>query len=189
MRLPRAAHRAAFVAVAVLPLLSACGGEPPLPEGQFAVGTHDAYDRLLKGDLSEFIFTRQCGILIHANAVGEMDRSVTWRITSSGQEMLSFTASLTALGEKRTKIDIAVSKDSSGHEAYDGTQTYRRPALRQPVRPAIEELVASLLEGRSFDIKRVARPMRDTVCDVQRGGLESGVQFNVNDKPGTAARR
>jgi hypothetical protein len=177
--------------LAGLALISGCS-EPP---GQVALSAHDAYERLAKGDLTEFIFKRQCGILIHAKMEAEPDRSVTWHILSSGRRMLSFTATLTPVKARRTKVDIAVSRDPDGGEAYDGTRFYRRPALQQPVRPALEELVAALLNERAFDAKRL--PKRTTndfninsPCDIQRGGVESGnARFSIDDTDGPTAIR
>ena len=177
--------------LAGLALISGCG-EPP---GQVALNAHDAYERLAKGDLTEFIFKRQCGILIHAKTETEPDRSVTWHILSSGRKMLSFTATLTPVSDRRTKVAIAVSREPDGGEAYDGTRSYRRPALQQPVRPAIEELVAALLNGRAFDDKRL--PKRTTHdfninsgCDIQRGGVEGGhARYSVDNEDGPTAIR
>jgi hypothetical protein len=75
-----------------------------------------------------------------------------------------------------------------GGEAYDGSQFYVRPAFNQPLRPAVEEQVAAILESRAFDVRRVG-PGTDKVCLVQRGGLESGRVFRVDDVPGMDARQ
>lgn len=182
----------AIAGLAGLALISGCSSEPP---GQIALSAHDAYERLAKGDLTEFIFKRQCGILIHAKTEAEPDRSVTWHILSSGREMLNFTATLTPVDDRRTKVDIAVSRDPDGGEAYDGTRSYPRPALQQPVRPALEELVAALLNGRAFDAKRL--PKRTTcdfninsACDIQRGGVEAGLfRWSIDNEDGPTAIR
>ncbi len=167
-----------------LAFMAGCS-EPP---GQVALSAHDAYERLAKGDLTDFIFERQCGILVHVKTETRPDRSVTWHILSSGREMLSFTATLVPINDRRTKVDIAVSREPDGREAYDGTKDYMRPALQQPLRPAIEELVAALLKGRAFDPSRL--PEYDlninSSCDIQRGGVEAGVaRFSIDDIPGT----
>lgn len=41
-----------------------------------------------------------------------------------------------------------------GKAAYSGGNFYPRPAVVQPVRPAIEEQVAALLEARPFDSEK-----------------------------------
>ena len=158
--------------------MAACQEKP----GEYRLGLHEAYERLAKGDWRDFMFERQCGILVHLKASPQLDRAVTWRVTSSGQEMLNFTAKLTAVSATKTKVDISVSKQRDGTEDYDGNQFYRRPALRQPIRPAIAEQVAALLEGRPYNVKNAQSPPKDTVCLVQRAGLESGsIRFSVND--------
>jgi len=161
-------------------LLGGCGG----PErGVYEISAHDAYQRLLHSELPELVMARQCGILIHPRSEGMVDRSVTWRVYSSGREMVNFTATLTPLDAGRTRVDISVGRNAHGQEAYDGSLFYTRPAFNQPLRPAVEEQVAALLEGRSFDVTRVPRGT-DSVCDVQRAGLEEGSEhFSVTDRP------
>ena len=158
------------------------------PPGQVALSAHDAYERLANGDLTDFIFERQCGILVHVKTTATPDQWVTWHIKSSGKEMLSFTAMLAPVDDRDTRVDIAVSRESDGREAYDGTKDYVRPALKQPVRPAIGELVAALLEGRPFDPSRLPEDDLNinSTCDIQRGGVEEGIaRFSINDIPGT----
>ena len=175
-----------LAALALAAALSACGKAP----GVYDLAVHDAYEKLFYNKLEDFSFAQQCGILIHLRAEGVPDQSVTWHVYSSGVEMLNFTARLTPAGDDRTKVDIEVSKDPDGTEAYSGDKTYRRPALAQPVRPAIAEAVAAVLKGRPYDKSRVPPPPEaDTVCNVQRAGLESGRTFHVDDEPGTSTRR
>ena len=172
------------------------------PANRYAVAAHDAYTRLADADLADFIMARQCGILIHARTSTDAEKAVTWHITSEGEEQLSFTATLTPVGEKETQIDISVSKDANGKEAYSGSNFYPRPAVFQPIRPAVAELIASTLQARKFDVDNVTRAVVDhgdgtfgppknagdnSVCQVQRAGLESGsVHFSIHDTPGEA---
>ena len=159
--------------------LAGCGKEP----GVYEIGAHDAYLRLLQSELPQLVMGRQCGILIHPRPEGIADRSVTWRVYSSGREMVNFTATLTALGGDRTRAEVSIGRNASGREAYDGSLFYTRPAFNQPLRPAVEEQVAALLEGRDYDVSRVPRGT-DSVCDVQRAGLEEGSErFSVTDRP------
>ena len=97
--------------------------------------------------------------------------------------MVNFTATLTPLDAGRTRADVSIGRNAYGREAYDGSLFYTRPAFNQPLKPAVEEQIAALLEGRSFDVGRIPRGT-DSVCDVQRGGLEEGVErFSVTDRP------
>lgn len=170
------------------------------PANRYAISAHDAYTRLAAADLGDFIMARQCGILIHARTSTEADKAVTWHITSEGEEQLSFTATLTPVGEKETQIDISVSKDANGKEAYSGSNFYPRPAVFQPIRPAVAELIGSTFQARKFDVDNVTQAVVDHgdgtfgppsdrgdngVCQVQRAGLESGsIHFSIHDGPG-----
>ena len=167
-----------------LAMLSACS-EPP---GQYKLGLDEAYERLAKGDFNDFKFERHCGILINIETQKQNDRAIAWHVTSSGRRMVSFTATLTPVDDKTTKVDVAISREANGREAYDGNQPYPRPALNQPVRPAIEEKIASLLTGRPYDAKRMSDEYSsDGACTLQRHGLEIGFCFTVDDKPGMSA--
>jgi hypothetical protein len=170
-----------------LAALSACSER--LPPGHYKIGVHDAYERLAKADFNDFKFERHCGILIKIIVTERQpDRAVTRLVTSSGRRMLSFTATLTPIDGKTTKVEISVSREANGREAYDGTQQYGRPAVNQPVRPAIVEQVASLLTGRPYDAKLMSKKYAgDGICTLQRNGLEIGICFTVDDKPGTSA--
>jgi hypothetical protein len=167
----------------VLALTAALAGCGSRESGVYEIGAHDAYERLLRSELPDLVMARQCGILIHPRSEGMADRSVTWRVYSSGREMVNFTATLTPLGAGRTRAEVSIGRNASGREAYDGSLFYTRPAFNQPLRPAVEEQVAALLEGRSFDVSRIPRGT-DSVCDVQRAGLEEGsARFSVTDRP------
>lgn len=171
---------AVLLTAAVLP---SCGGP-----GVYDLSQQEAYSRLVDNKLEDFAFSQQCGILIHLMPQGNPYQSVTWTVYSSGANMVSFTAHLTPKGEHKTKVDIEVSKDPDGTEAYSGHNDYPRPAFRQPLRPAIEEAVAAALEGRKFDPTRFDRTNEgNSVCNVQRAGLESGRRFSVDDEPGTSS--
>lgn len=164
-------------------LLAACGSGP----GTYEVPLTDALARLEKADLDGFRMARQCGILIHLRAGSPRDNAITWHVTSSGQEVLSFTVRLAEEGSG-TAAAIEVPPDPKGGEMYDGKQFYPRPAVKQPLRPAIRELVDAAMAGRAFDGKGLGNS--DKVCDVQRAGLESGsFTFGINDRPGMDQRQ
>ena len=181
-------QRQVILAASLAALAPACS--KALPPGQYALGPHEAYARLAKDDLPDFVGNRQCGILIHVRAEKLADKQITWHITSSGREMLSFTAIVTPVDAVHTRVDVVVSKEKDGKEAYDGARFYPRPAVRQPVRPAIEEQIAALLETRAFDAEKADAAGDNQVCNVQRAGLEEGIaHFKVDDLPGMDARQ
>ncbi|KRR21087.1 hypothetical protein CQ14_21640 [Bradyrhizobium lablabi] len=171
--------RAALV-LAVLGLTLGLAGCKERPPGVYDVSVSEAYRRLLADKLVDMVYAKQCGILVHVTPVGMLDRQVTWKVHSSGREVVQFTALLSAVGEKQTKVEIRVPPAPGGGEMYDGAQFYKRPAFNQPLRPAVQEQVAAILEGRKFDVQRVG-PGKDSVCNVQRGGLEMGRPFRVDD--------
>ncbi len=179
-------------AIALAASAAACSEEPP---GHYKISAQEAYQKLLAADFLPFRRNRQCGILIHINSEGDEGKSVTWRVTSSGQEMLNFTANLVPVDATSTKIEIEVSKEiKNGREAYDGTQQYARPAVMQPVRPAIVEQIDAILTDRPFAWQNVRKATEspspsgtfavmthDDICSVQRGGLEEGRPFSIDD--------
>lgn len=172
--------RSAVLAFAIITLaatLSGCGREP----GVVDLGAAETYQRLVASRLPDLVSNRQCGILIHVAPGGVPNQNVIWRVTSSGHEMVRFTARLTPVSESRTRVELVFSAGPGGAEAYSGNQFYRRPAFNQPLRPAVEEQIAALLENRAYDSSRVPRGT-DSVCNVQRARLEeSGRPFHVYD--------
>jgi hypothetical protein len=182
--------------------LAACHHAPTVPYNHYMMSTHDAYTKLMAADISDFKMNRQCGILIHMNVDPTPESQVTWHVTSEGQEMLSFSANLTPISSTETQIDISVSKDYNGKEDYDGSPgkydnslKFRRPAVNQPVRPAIRELINSTLAGRKFDDSKIlfaqAEPgiedpdeQSDGICEMQRENLQQGIgegHFSIHD--------
>jgi hypothetical protein len=178
-------NRSIALLVAAVSLAGCTAKRPP---GVYDVSVADAYQRLSVDELPDLVYAKQCGILIHVTPEGIPGQRVTWRVRSSGEDVVQFTAVLTPVGEKQTKVDIQIPADPAGGEVYDGKKFYTRPAFNQPLRPAVAEQVAAILEGRKFDVSRVG-PGTDSVCNVQRGGLETGLKFRVDDPPGAEPSR
>jgi hypothetical protein len=174
-----------WAGVALLAATSLAGCAKPRPQGVYDIGLADAYQRLAGNELKDLVYARQCGILIHVTPEGIGQNQVTWHVRSSGQEVLAFTAMLTPVSDKQTKVDIQIPPGPDGKESYSQGQFYPRPAFNQPLRPAIVEQVSAILEGRPFDVSQIGAPT-DSVCNAQRGALESGIKFRVDDKPGEA---
>ncbi|WP_336979363.1 hypothetical protein [Altererythrobacter fulvus] len=182
-------RRLAFT-IAIASMLAGCGGAEP---GVYAVPLAEALQRLKKADVDGFRSARQCGILIHFASDSPKDDAITWRVSSSGREVLRFTVRLTAEGDG-TRAQIEVPAEAKGGEMYDGSQFYPRPALHQPLRPAVQELIDAAMEQRPFDVMRIPDDKRsspnDGPCEVQRAGLEQGSsRFGLDDKPGYDSRR
>ena len=66
---------------------------------------------------------------------------------------------------------------------YDSKVRYRHPGLRQPLRPALQELVDSAMEQRSFDFNRIEGELSvDGVCNSEHDRLASGrATFRIDD--------
>jgi hypothetical protein len=170
-------------AIATVSLLSACGSSTP---GVYDLPIPEALARLQKADLDGFRMARQCGMLIHIAASEITDNAITWRITSSGQQVLRFTVKLVQEANG-TRAIIEVPADPKGGEVYDGDKFYPRPAVNQPLRPAIQELIDSAIAQRPYEGQKLVSA--DRVCSIQRGGLESGhYVFGVDDRPGMDSR-
>ena len=170
-----------IAATTALLALSGCGS----PKGVYALRVSEAYARLEKADIKGFREARQCGILIHFHAQPDpSSHSIAWRVESSGQTVLKFTIHLEQV-EDKTRASFDIPADPKGGEVYDGDYFVPRPALNQPLRPALQELVDAAMEQRPYDVMRLPEPRNtDGVCNVQRGGLESGLHFSVDDDPG-----
>ena len=171
-------------------LLTGCANAAPGPEPEgWPISVDEAYRRLAGSELPEMRQATQCGILIHLTPRGTPNESVTWSVTSSGREMFNFTVHLLPLPGGRVGTRISVSADERGGEAYSGNQRYMRPAINQPVRPAIEEQVAALLEGRPFDRRRMNATWNEG-CQIQRTALQNnGRPFSIKDRPLPGAPR
>jgi hypothetical protein len=167
-----------LILCAALLLLAGCGREP----GVYDLPVHEVYQRLATNTLKDFRANEQCGILIQLVPRGVPDRSVTWSVMSEGEDQLDFTANLTPVGRDKTKVEIEIPQEPWGHEAYDGSHTYRRPAVMQPIRPRIAEAIAAILENRPYDLGHVKDAGWDDVCGIQRGKIESGDgPFSIHD--------
>lgn len=156
-------------------LLSGCGSAP----GVYDLPVEEAYARLQKADIDGFRMARQCGMLIYFKAEETPGKSIRWTVTSSGRKVASFAVRLVPQGN-RTRVEIGVPPDPAGGEIYDGKKVYRRPAFNQPLRPALWELVDAAMAQRPYNGFSV--PKGDSICAVQRTGLESGRKpFSLDD--------
>jgi hypothetical protein len=177
---PRLAMSKRFLAAACALALAACSSaESELPRGHYPVAKEDALQKLLAAPTLEFKLARHCGVLIHLIPRRSGD-VVRWSVYSSNRETFYFEAKVVSTSEKSSRVEIAVGpKEANGREAYDGTQDYYRPAMQQPIRPGIEEFIDSTMKNRPYVAEGL--PFKDGVCSVQRGGLESGTLFTVDD--------
>lgn len=172
--------KTAFVTFAVGLAVAGCANAPEA--AGYPISVEEAYARLRAADLSDLLYHRRCGVPIKSISGGIPGKEVTWQVLSGGDERLRFTVSLTPVDAQHTAATVAIKAREHDGEGYDGANHYKRPVLEQPIRSAVEEQVAAVLEGRAYDKERAGRG-DDSVCDVQRAGSESGsARFSVNDR-------
>lgn len=151
--------------------------------GEYALPIDQAYARLAASSLPDIQRVARCGVPMSINTSAEPQKSVTWYVLSDDIEMVRMIAYLTPLPENRTKVSLAIWNQEHGDKAYDGTQFYRRPAVRQPLRPLMDEQISAILEARPYNTD--VQPLMadgggDRVCNVQGAGRDR-FNFSVND--------
>jgi len=101
----------------------------PLPLGE-------AMRRLVNGDLARFLQSQQCGVLVHAHVSVHGDRSVSWRITSEGEERIRYTVALSPDGEDATRVALDISDRQPRFEYIEAREDAARPfSDRRSTRP------------------------------------------------------
>ena len=155
----------------------------------YPVSLAEGLARLDKADVIGFRNARQCGLLIHFKKFGPVDNTVTWQIQSKGRPLASFSVSLSQTGNG-TQAAIVVPKAADGGEIYDGKQHYSHPALMQPLRPAVQEMIDAAMEKRPFDWHRLPAPINvgpnDTMtnCGMGQQSLQRGIPVELSDSEG-----
>ncbi len=177
-----------IVAVLVCGAVALSGCKDQVKE--YPLGVAEALHRLDHADNDGFRYHRHCGVLFKVGSSKSDDQSVTWTARAGGKAVLSFTVSVApSANGVTTKLSVPLA--AHGREMYDGTQKYNHPILRQPVRPAIVELVEAAMEKRSFDNERI--PERDRYGDRSPSGaacsedsqiLDQGFAAEYDDPPG-----
>jgi hypothetical protein len=155
----------------------------------YPVSLAEGLARLNNADVIGFRNARQCGLLIHFGKTMPVGNSVTWQVRSKGQLVASFSVSLSQAGNG-TQATIIVPKAPDGGEIYDGKQHYSHPALMQPLRPAVQELIDAAMEKRPFDWHRLPDPINIgpndsmTNCGMGQESLQRGVAVELSDPEG-----
>jgi hypothetical protein len=164
----------------------------------YPLAVHDAWRRLVQGDLAGFLRARQCGILVHAHVSSATDAWVTWSITSETVEQFRITATLAADGAHATRVTLAIADLEQttpvSDSRFPGAPAYPvalRPALAPPLRPYFAEAVNAMMQGRKFQSGRVVTAPaagegeHDTagLCGSQRSRLARGEHFSIHDGP------
>jgi hypothetical protein len=155
----------------------------------YPVSLAEGLARLGKADVIGFRNARQCGLLIHFKKFGPVEDTLTWQVQSKGRPLASFSVSLSQVGNG-TQATITVPKAADGGEIYDGKQHYSHPALMQPLRPAVQELIDAAMEMRPFDWHRLPDPLNVgpndslTNCGMGQQSLQRGIPVELSDPEG-----
>ena len=170
-------------------LLSGCDPKPAITT--YPLTQAEAFNRLQHADITGFQHAEQCaGITLDFAANPQGTTAVEWQASSGFSRIVGFTVRLQPVDAANLKTLIEVSPDPQGGEAYDGTKHYDHPALAQPLRPALEELVASAMEQRPYDASRLIglRP-NDPACNANHAFVSSTGSANDQNRrpPGPAA--
>jgi hypothetical protein len=168
--------------------LTGCNSEPQLK--QYPFGVAEAVRRLNNSDSAGFRYARHCGVLFNFGSHESDDHTVTWTARANRKDVLTFNV-VVAESPKGVTLKLSVPVEGNGREMYDGTQKYNHPVLRQPIRPAIAELIESAMEKRPFDNERVAEEVRyldrspsGQACSEDAQILARGFAANYDDGPG-----
>lgn len=154
-------------------------------EGYYDIAPKEALERVRAADIIGFRDERQCGMFIYFTATENPPNSIKWRVTTGDTVVAAFTIRIAPQG-KGTVINIDVPKAPNGGEIYDGKQHYFYPALMQPLRPALRELVDAAIARRPYDVRRLPKPFNtDSLCGGLRGNFAAtGKPFSINDPSG-----
>jgi hypothetical protein len=173
-------------------VLAGCGasdGGVAAQTAHYDIAPAIAIARLRAADIDGFRNARQCGFLIHFNASETGGNAITWSVTSSGKRMLQFTVRLAPSGSG-TSATIEVPPDPRGKgEMYDGTQDYSHPAILQPLRPAVRELIDAAMQQRAFDWHNIPDEQLNqgpsgSICSSTKTNLSAGIVYDVRDPVG-----
>ena len=157
--------RPLLLPIAVLAALSGCApqADPALPPA-YTLSPADALARLRQADLAAFAAAERCSDAVDVAAADSGDGGLKWSVTRGLFNIAGFSVRLDPV-DAGVRPVIVVPADPAGGEIYDGSGHTENPALRQPVRPALAELVDSALTGRRFDAAKVrAAQPADGLC-------------------------
>jgi hypothetical protein len=162
-------------------LLAGCSDSST--EGYYDVAPQTALARLRQADIIGFRDARQCGMLISFRQLEDASGIISWDVSSGDIPVAGFSLKVTPSGQGSI-VAIGVLTGPNGAEVYDGQQHYSHPALMQPLRPSLRELVDAAIEKRPFDWHRLPQPLNtDELCGSERQNLEAGGAVYAIDDP------
>jgi hypothetical protein len=136
----------AVLAAIVIAVYSGNGGAPVYPVTQ-----ERARQILSKTDLPPVFGSNP----VSAQVVTNKPSEVTWIVSNNGPELMRYTATLSAAGEGKTRVALEL-KGSKGGPAGDVEKRFaENPSVKNLYVVAMQERIASSLEGRGFDMARI----------------------------------
>jgi len=169
-----------MILTAATALLVGCD---PKPDGYYDVSAQEALARLRQADIIGFRDARQCGMPITFRQHEIAPGAISWDVSSSDVPVAAFSLKVAPSGQGST-IAIKVPAGPNGAEIYDGHQHYSHPALMQPLRPSLRELVDAAIAKRPYDWHRLPEPLNtDDLCGSERQNLEAGGAVYAVDDP------
>ena len=178
-------HRLALPMVLTMAMALLAGCSSSTPEGYYNVAPQEALARLRQADIIGFRDARQCGMLISFRQLEDASGIISWDVSSSDVPVAGFSLKVTPSGQGSI-IAIGVLTGPNGAEVYDGQQHYTHPALMQPLRPSLRELVDAAIEKRPYDWHRLPEPLNtDELCSSEKQNLEAGgAVYSIDDPEG-----
>ena len=178
-------HRLVWSMVLTVAAAALAGCGETRPEGYYDVAPQAALARLRQADIIGFRDARQCGMLISFRQLEDASGIISWDVSSSDVPVAGFSLKVTPSGQGSV-IAIGVLTGPNGAEVYDGEQHYTHPALMQPLRPSLRELVDAAIEKRPYDWHRLPQPLNtDELCGSERQNLEAGgAVYSIDDPQG-----
>jgi hypothetical protein len=157
---------------------------------EYPFGVAEAVRRLNNSDSAGFRYARHCGVLFNFGSHESDGHTVTWTAQANRKDVLTFNV-VVAESPKGVTLKLNIPLERNGREMYDGTQNYNHPVLRQPIRPAIAELIESAMEKRTFNNERVEEDVRyldrspsGHACSEDAQILAQGFPASYDDPPG-----
>jgi len=176
----------AFSACLAVAGLGACH-RPSSVDPTYPVAPAEALTRLRKADITGFRDARQCGVLIYFSEADDGANALTWTVTSGSFTVARFTLRVTPAGTG-SAVAIELPRAPNGGEIYDASQKYTHPALMQPLRPALRELIDAAIDRRAYDWHRIPADQLNAgngLCSSERQNLEAGgAVYSLDDPEG-----
>ncbi|MDE2302638.1 MAG: hypothetical protein KGK11_08780 [Sphingomonadales bacterium] len=146
-------------------LLAGCTTAPDDDLFQLPLG--DAFMRLQMADLAGFKAVESCGAPLSIATDPIAPDRIRWRLASGISDVATVTVQLTAEGDDATRVAIDIPPTAQQQPFVVRGIALPRPVVQQPLRPAVQELVAAALQQRPFDPSHLPQG-GDDACAQQR---------------------